>query len=635
MSICRYVFYNYNKELFPKVDLNQLGILMLDGLRFDLSTVLLVNSLFLLFFGLPFLFQTKYLSKFMALLWLCSNLVLFVVNLMDTIFFPFALKRSTFKIFAQFGNETNLTSVLLSSLWEYFGMLVLGFVLCFVFSYLWFYFKAAKQRKNWSQIGLEFLSLAFLIYISIISIRGGVDRTTRPISLANSGRYVTEPRQSYIVLNTPFSIARSYGKEPYTRKNYMSRTQLKELINPVKLYKEGEKQTGSSGSSKKPNIVMKKPNIVIFIMESFAEEFIGELNGGRESYTPFFDSLLRKSLRFSYSQANGKQSIDVMPAVLAGIPSLKTHYMVSSYGLNHVRGLPELLKESGYSTSFFHGAPNGSFGFQAFAKLLKIDRYFGFNEYGNSKDQDGYWGIWDHKFIPFFAKELGQMNEPFFSTIFTLSSHHPYIIPESYKDRVKYGPTPLHKGVSYLDIVLKDFFEKAQDEDWFKNTLFVFTADHTPSLPHLEPYGTPHGLYSIPIAFYHPGGAIRAEKRRATVDQIDIMPSVLDFVGYDKKFFSLGDSVFGKSSNKNYAVNYYAEAYQIVLDNYFMRFNDRKNQIVGFYDYSVDPNLESDLQIKQPSKSKEILEQLKAFIQSYENRMISNCFKATDVCDDV
>ena len=152
-------------------------------------------------------------------------------------------------------------------------------------------------------------------------------------------------------------------------------------------------------------------NVVIIILESFAREYIGSLNhgleGGKyEGYTPFIDSLIKVSLTFDVSIANGKKSIDAMPSILASVPSLETPYTISHYANNQINGLPELLKKKGYYSAFFHGAPNGSMGFDSFSRVAGFDDYFGLDQYPEKNDFDGMWGVWDEPFFKFFAEKL-------------------------------------------------------------------------------------------------------------------------------------------------------------------------------------------------------------------------------------
>ena len=160
------------------------------------------------------------------------------------------------------------------------------------------------------------------------------------------------------------------------------------------------------------------------------------LNKIQNSFTPFIDSLIQESLVFTNGFSNGRRSIEGIPAVIAGIPSLmNSPFITSAYSGDKFYSLPYLLKQEGYNTSFYHGGTNGTMGFDNFCKAAGIDAYYGRYEYNNDKDFDGNWGIFDEPFLQFMAKSLDKTPQPFMASVFTLSSHHPYTIPEKYKNK--------------------------------------------------------------------------------------------------------------------------------------------------------------------------------------------------------
>lgn len=211
----------------------------------------------------------------------------------------------------------------------------------------------------------------------------------------------------------------------------------------------------------------------------------------------------QKSYVLENGFAAGRKSIDALPAVLAGIPSGELPFILTPYVSNRIQSLPQLLKEKGYHTSFFHGAPNGSMGFKALVNLFGVEYYYGKDEYNNDQDFDGTWGIWDEPFLQFFANKLDSFPQPFQSTLFTVSSHEPFQVPEQYKNVFPRGEHPIREVTGYTDFALKRFFATIRNKPWFDKTLFVITADHA-SISHHPTYQTAWGNMAIPIFFYHP-----------------------------------------------------------------------------------------------------------------------------------
>ena len=367
-----------------------------------------------------------------------------------------------------------------------------------------------------------------------------------------------------------------------------------------------------------------RENVVVIILESFAREYIGSLNkdlegGTYTGYTPFIDSLLRESLTFEVSLGNGRKSIDAMPSIFASLPSLETPYIISHYANNQINGIASLLKKKGYYTAFFHGAPNGSMGFDSFARMSGFENYIGMDQYPGKDDFDGMWGVWDEPFFMFFADKLNTFPEPFLASLFSVSSHHPFEVPEKYKNKFKKGPAPIVEVVGYTDYALKQLFEKMSSSSWFSNTLFVITADHTNETLHKE-YQNDFGVYSIPVIFYKPGSSLKGMKNRIA-QQIDIMPTILNYLGYDEEFIAFGNDLFDESY-ESFAFNTNGSTYQIYMKDHILEMID--NKPVGLYNFKLDRFLQTDVLDKEPELTQVMEEKLRAVIQSYNSRLIEN-----------
>jgi len=288
---------------------------------------------------------------------------------------------------------------------------------------------------------------------------------------------------------------------------------------------------------------------VVILLESFASEYVGYLNSGR-GFTPFLDSLMKESLVFENHFANGRRSIEAIPAVLSGIPALMEEpFLTSNFQSNRIKGLAEVFKQRNYSTSFFHGAQNGSMFFDSFAARIGFDSYFGLSEFPDPSQSDGQWGIFDEPFFQFFAEQLTQSSKPFFGFIFTLSSHHPYKIPEQYMGRFPSGDLEIHPSIGYTDFALAQFFETAKKQDWFKKTLFVITSDHT-QLSSTAKYRTQSGVYRVPLILFAEGVDWTGVSGSRVSQHVDIFPTLMDLYGIDRQPNNqLGQSLFNSGKN--------------------------------------------------------------------------------------
>jgi len=614
-SISRLVFYFINTSIFSNIGFVELIKILFYGLRFDVSAILAINFLFIFLSLLPFKFRNKRAyQNLIEYLFYVVNSIGFVGNCADLIYFRFTLKRTTFDIleYVTYGND--FVSLLPQYLKDYWFIFIIWILL--IVSMIYLYKRTKKIEKSTISKFKYFLvhSVVFIVFLclTIIGIRGGLQ--LRPINIITAGQY-TAARNVPLILNTPFTIIKTINKQALEPVAYFeNQTTLDEIYSPV-----------YNNENDSIDREFKDLNVVIIILESFSKEHIGGLNKGLENgnykgFTPFFDSLMNKSLVFVNAFANGKKSMEGIPAVVAGFPTLMDNpYISSIYSGNKISSLASLLKEKDYSTSFYHGGTNGTMGFDDFTKMTGFDKYYGRFEYNNEKEFDGKWGIFDEEFFQYFANNLNKTKQPFFTTIFSLSSHHPYTIPEKHKGKFRKGNLSIQETIMYTDYSLKKFFETASKMTWFKNTLFVITADHS-SLSYYPFYQNRLGTYAIPMLYYQPNSNLIGYEKRIT-QQIDIMPTVLNYLNYDKNYVAFGSDAFDSTAS-NFSITYLNDVYQLIKDDYMMQF-DGEN-VLALYDIKSDSLLQNNLVNKIKSKNNDLEKFVKAVIQSYNKRMIEN-----------
>ncbi len=613
LTVSRIGFYVFNIRMFPDIPFGQFAGILKGGLLFDISAAVYVNLLFLFFNLLPFDFRyTNVYQKIMKYLFFITNGFALAANGADYVYYRFVMKRATADIFGTFENENNLARLIFRFMLDYWPVTIFTLLLIFAMIFLYNRLNPVKPKMKNRILyhSLNFLLVPVFAGLIVIAARGGYKHSTRPITISNAARYVENPRDVAIVLNTPFSLIRTSGKKTLVKYEFFDELTLKGIYDPHKI--------------SKPDVPFRHDNVVILILESFAREYIGSLNtdldnGNYRGYTPFLDSLIRNSLTFEVSLANGKKSIDAMPSILASLPSLETPYTISHYANNSINGLPGLLKEKGYYSAFFHGAPNGSMGFDSFARMAGFDDYFGLNEYSGYDDFDGMWGVWDEPFLDFFNDKLRSFPEPFFASVFTISSHHPFKVPGKYEGKFPKGPAPIIEVIGYSDYALRQFFNKARKESWFGNTLFVITADHTNESVRKE-FQNNFGSFSVPVIFYKSGSDLQGVKNRIA-QQIDIMPSVLSYLNYEGEYIAFGNNLFD-DSEESFAFNTSASTYQLFMKDHMLEMID--NKTVGLYNYKTDRLLQYNITGTDNVLQSELEEKLKAVIQSYNSRLIDN-----------
>lgn len=594
---------------------------MMGGLVFDLAAMLYVNILFIILQLLPFRFTTNVIyQKVCKWIFILTNSVAIATNMIDVIYYRFTLRRSSALVIDEFANEKNYGSLLFQFARDYWYMFIItGMVITgLVVTYKLVSVRPLKIKKYYLYypFALAMLALSALLFVG--GVRGGFAHSTRPITISNATQYVNHLGEENIVLNTPFSIIRTFGEKPLEKVHYFSEEELDSIYSPIH-------------TPTNPTAEMRKKNVVVIIVESLGSEYIGKYNQNKnideyEGYTPFLDSLLDHSIYFTESQASGRKSIDGMASVLASIPSLIRPYILTPYSHNYIKSLPKLLRDEGYQTSFFHGAPNGSMGMLAYSNKLEIENYYGKSEYDDwrrgNDDFDGIWGIWDKKFMEFFSSKINEFKEPFFTSIFTLSSHHPFKLPKEDEGKYKSGGLDMHPVIGYTDNALKEFFNRAKTQKWYTNTIFVITGDHTNQSKYPF-YNTTNGSFRVPFILFDPQSENNGA-REMVASQMDIFPSILSYLGYNKPFFSFGTDLFGElgATKENFAINYRNSAYNVFYKNYMLIYSGKET--LALYDMNEDPMQLIDIKSTKPLVTSAIERKAKAFIQQFNNRMVEN-----------
>lgn len=653
-TLCRLFFIISNYALLEPLTGSQIMNILFGGLMFDTSAILYTNILYLFLAFIPApLVKTSLYQRILKCIYVVINFMAISINLADTVYFKFTLRRTSMTFFSEFTGDVKFFKIFAESIQLYWYVFVIGIAFLFVLIYLsGSYGKPQNlysrnlsndiKYYNRKSFGYGFyvrqvIALVVVVPVFIIGVRGGVTRTMKPITISKAGDFTSRAIHASAVLNTPFSLIRTIGKADYTyQKFYPSYEAMESIFSPVhKVLCSSDsgaiKTTGESAFGK---------NIVILILEGFGYENMHFLNAnlGR-SYTPFLDSLSKNALVCTNAFANGRKSIDAIPSIFLSLPSMLQSYAVTPYSTDYTYGLPKILDSLGYYTAFFHGAPNTSMGIRAVARLCGIKNYYGKDEYNNNSHFDGSWGIWDEHFLQYVGDEIGKLPQPFFANIFTLSSHHPFKIPEEYKDTYSEG-SPMQRVVEYTDMALRKFFEKIEQKEWFKNTLFVIVPDHS-TLAGIEPqFSTTIGNTRIPLLYYAPG-YIEPGVYSGVTQQIDIMPTLLGLLDYKEPYFAFGRNLNEKNCSTDtlsavktlpqFAVNYTEGQFQLVIgDTLLFRDNEKLKAV---YLLNEDPLLQNNLigegvaGAEQLRASEQLQKQdawFKAFIQQYVNRLIDN-----------
>ena len=582
-SLSRLFFLINNISSFKNFQL----IEFLEGVRFDISSIAYINIPILLLLIIPVEKKNIY-KKIVSSVFYCTNIPFIILNNIDIEYFKFTQKRITYDFFEfiQLGNDfMNLAPLFLMDYWH---------ITLFTIFQIWFIFKInffSKKNKYKFSLYNSAITLFLGSIFFIVAARGGLQY--KPIKPINAGE-ISKSDNSALILNTPFCIFHSLNSKSLSQFSYYDNEYLNDIYKPIIL---------------NSNQGINNQNIVILIMESFSKEFMS-FNTNAISYTPFIDSLMKHSLVFNNAFSNGLKSIEALPAITASIPTLMNNpFITSEFAQNKFMSIASLLNAEGYSTSFFHGGIKGTMGFNSYCIKAGYKSYIGMEEYNNKKDFDNSWGIYDEPFLKFTANKLKNTKKPFFTTIFTLSSHPPYTLPIEYIKNKKIDKLNIQETIKYTDYSLSKFFNRIKNEDWFENTIFIITSDHTTPVSYDSKYNNLIGRYSIPLIIFKPDNSLKGENNNI-IQQIDIMPTVLELLNYNKTYFAFGKSY---SEKNKWAIMKLEDIYYFITSHGIIK--NKEEEYITFSDWDLS---------KKISTNHNDVKLLKAIKQVYSNRMNDN-----------
>lgn len=623
LFVLRVIFYLFNTDTLGSMTWAEVPALLRGSLLFDTANICYVYCLFVVLSLLPLRARERgWYQRMLLWIWSVVMVVVVLMNLTDTVYFHYAKKRLTVDEL-HFTENDNTGHILWKAAGENWYLVLIAALLIWGMIRLYRCVKPApiRTRNNWIFIPTGVLLTILSVVLLVGGMRGGLNHAIRPIAMSQAAQFAVSPAKASIVLSNPFCVLRTISNKKISYVRYFPDPQeLAARFSPYHYPVADSLRHDRFGTQR-------GKNILIFVLESFSYEHSAYLNPdlypGEAGYTPFLDSLMQQGYLFRRGYANGRKSIDALPSILSSIPSFKTPFVVTPQSLGETHGLARLLGDEGYSTWFFNGSENKSMGFVAYAKLSGVKEARTREDYEakvGTRDFDNYWGIWDGPFMQYMARELNHAPQPFFATIFTLSSHHPFVVPEGYETILPEGHTKAQRPVAYTDRSLRDFFAYARNQPWYNNTIFVFTADHVSSEVYGDVTKTPTGNSHIIFFLYTPDGSLRGDDRHVA-QQIDLMPTLLGLTGYDKPYFAYGQDMFeiradsSRTAQRAFAINYVNEAFQWITDSTAMFFNE--HDVTHLFDLNRDPMEQHNLIETGTQPAPEQVDRMKALLQTY------------------
>jgi phosphoglycerol transferase MdoB-like AlkP superfamily enzyme len=600
-TLLRILFFLMNRPLFIHSSGTEIFLACLNGIRYDLAALALINILIFTLYLVPMRKVERIKRIVLGLAFTFVNGFALSLNIVDLEYFKFTGKRLTmdsFLLARDIGDQT----VQIAIYYWYFSLLQIV-----LYAFLaWISFRksgsVSKMKRN---TRVEWKTLVLVVILGGIAIRGGF----QPKPLIPASAFAQNPELGSLVLNSTFTILKSSDKAAVVELNEMPWEKVKETISQY--------QAKDLAPLSAPWI--KPKNVIVVILESFGSEYVFPPEG-KAGYAPFLKNLAERGSYFDHAYANGRRSIDAMPALFAGLPEwMEPPFITSPYQTNRIIGVPQVFEKNGFETVFYHGGNNGTMFFDVMTKRLGFSDYIGSDQYPDRKDYDGKWGIFDEPFLQYMVKDLTKRKEPFIASVFTLSSHHPYTIPPQHKGKFPKGTLEIHESVGYADYALKLFYESAQKEAWFKDTLFVFTADHTSKQEYLE-NDNKQGRFHVPLIMIMNDQPLPFDPATThlPVQHADLSATLLDLAGLTIPESSHFGESLARPITRPGVILFEDDGYHLVgKDSGTSWWKDGKTQ-------SFPLSGRNEASANDSSKSEENLGFIKANAHYYNNGMVKN-----------
>ena len=410
--------------------------------------------------------------------------------------------------------------------------------------------------------------LPILITFLLLGIRGGV----QPIPINLSDVYFSKNIIiNDITVNPNWNLVQSLLK---------SKTNL--LGNPYKKYSDVDAENFyntlrlNNIDANEYILNTLQPNIILIVLESWSADNIENL-GGLKGITPYFKSLEKKGLLFNNFYSNGWTSDQGISSIFSSFPVFP--YVAVINQSDKSRRLPCLNKSlSDYHSSFFFGGQLTYGNIKGYLMLQQFDVVKDENNYNHLPS--GRLGVHDEYMFNEFRKEINSLPQPFFSTLFTISSHSPFDFPGEHKLSFNSREDKYVNSVAYTDKCLGSFFNSIKDDSWYDSTLFIIVSDHSHASP-LKRRLAQKERYKIPMLWL--GNVLKDEYVGKEYGQlgshIDIAPTILNQLGLDNKRYTFGRDLFNPTFTS--VVPYaFHRGYGLIKDSSNYAYSENYNKIL-------------------------------------------------------
>ena len=529
--LARMALYLVHMESFSGLSGASFFLAFANGMRFDLHVFLLAFGIPLVMMNLPLRWCRKRWFKAWSWVAFATLVPMVFILISDIIYFGYVQRHIADELLT-LGNDMDFIAG--EALSGYLPVSIAFLMLMLLVGLLWRFVLLVDTRDSRHPV----LALLLLVVFCFFGIRGSVDR--KPIGLIDAfSKGDTE--FGNLSLNGIFSAYNASVNTTVANHSFMADEDAFALLG----LKDEKYPVYRPGPDKKPSGL----NIVFLLLESWDRQYIDSYDGKGLGLTPNFDAIVEKGLKFENFYAASQRSVQSIQAILTGVPPL-IGLPELGYGLKlaNITQIGTIAQKFGYRTLFIQSPKRRSYRIDSIARSLGFTYFYGQQDipirYDYHSVKKPKWG-WDYDTFMFGIDKIDELGSPFLCFLTSGSTHSPYPDPgERFrvaKHSVK-GQGGYLNTLHYSDWSIGEFIKAAQAKTWFKETIFIFTADHI--------YRSGAGpdirrKFRIPFVMYAPA-ILEPGVETKYCSHLDCLPTIMDLLGFDAHYAAMGKSVFEK-----------------------------------------------------------------------------------------
>lgn len=563
-TLARLALYLRYPEFFAPLDAGEIAAAFLAGLRFDGAILARFAGIPLLLLALPFAWLERPLWT--ALWgWLAYGVVLAAGLLLvgDILYFGEVNRHVSYELLLLQDDW----GFLFGYAWRVYGW-ALPLLLATAIGLGWLWQRILTRPPTAMRLG----ALQYLVFVLAVLVVGRGSFDVRALGIVDAYRE-GEPAYGHLSLNGVFSAALFALKLEQANHHFYPHEEAVAILAQERTVADAAYPMVQRHGAATPS----GRNLIFLLLESWSVDHLGSYHGPDGEVSPHFDALAADGRKFTRCFAAGQRSVEGVQATLTGIPALNGLPRIDAgMGVSRFTRLGALATQHGYRTLFVQSSARDSFKIQGVARSAGFAEFYGKEDIPlllDYPDPDLATFGWDYDTLMFLLGKLDGETQPFLAYVFTGTTHSPYPALEGHGVRAPHtldGENGYVNALHYADWSLGEFMRAARQQPWFDNTVFILTADHVPRFHH----GDFLSRFHIPCLIYGPG-LIAPGSDDTIASQLDMLPTMVDLLGFPDEFAALGESLLRKEGGWAF-VTEGGQAIGMITDGAYLRHNLRQ-----------------------------------------------------------